>query len=467
MKKYFVLMIAMFLALNVVTLSAQAPAGADGPDSYTSGFQIQNLENTPGTLNITFYNKDGSEGGTVSEAIAANGANNYYPIAAVSDGFDGSAVISSDVSVVAIVNVFGNGGAFGGGAYDGFSAGGQTVNIPLVIKNVNNPGGFKINTYFNVQNAGSSEATVNVTYPGTACTDSDVIKVGASAMFDQAATACLPDGFVGSASVTSNVDVVASVIQYDNKSLLANNGFTSADESTNPVMPLVINNFVDTFTGIQIQNVGTTATDVTLTYTPSPGNPGATCTETLSINQGESANFGINYITDNCEAAGTAGFVGSAVVTANSASQNLVAIVNQVNLLGAGSNPGNGSAYAAFSPDSATNSVAMPVIVEDLSLGAAGNLFTGFNIYNAGASAVDVTCDYIGKVGGTDVSASTTINVPNGIAVNVTNTGPGGFDPGFVGSATCAGPAGSKLVAVVNQVGGAGDSIFTYEGFAK
>jgi hypothetical protein len=125
-----VLVLALMLALSVSTASAQ-----DGPTSYTSGFQIQNLD-TANTANvaINFYKKDGTIAATVNDSLSAGGSKTYYPLSAVSSGFDGSVVISSDRDVAAIVNVFGNGGAFGGGSYSGFDSGASTVNIPLVIK---------------------------------------------------------------------------------------------------------------------------------------------------------------------------------------------------------------------------------------------------------------------------------------------------------------------------------------------
>jgi hypothetical protein len=462
-KSYFVvaLVLSLVLALQASLVSAQ-----NGPTSYTSGFQIQNLSTENGTVTIKFYSKaDGSEVASVNDTITASGALNYFPIDAINSGFDGSVVIQSDVNVAAIVNVFGDGGTFGGGSYGGFSNGATTVNIPLLIKNLQGAGTL-INTYFYVQNAGTADATVSVSYGDGTCTDSATIKAGASAQFDQATDSCLPNSFVDAATITSNEPIVASVIQYDKDSLLANNGFAGGTAaSTTPVMPLIINNFVDTFTGIQIQNVGDVDTEVTLTYLPSPGNPGAECTETQTIPSRQSGNFGLGYITDNCEASGVTGFVGAAKVTANSESTGLVAIVNQVNLFGAGNNPGNASAYAAFAPENATNVLAMPVIVEDLSLGANGSLFTGFNIYNAGDAEVSVNCAYVGTANGSAVNSSVTITVPAGTANNIVNTGAGGLDNGFVGSATCTGPTGAKLVAVANQVGGAGDSLYTYEAF--
>ena len=122
--------------------------------------------------------------------------------------------------------------------------------------------------------------------------------------------------------MTSAEPVAAVVMQVDAQSLLAYNGFTTA--STKPVMPLVSSNFYKSGTGIQIQNTGGSDTNVTVSYKPSAGFPGAACTETKSIPAGQSATFGYPQLPAGCGTSGTGvsdpvngGFVGSASVTGN------------------------------------------------------------------------------------------------------------------------------------------------------
>ncbi len=448
MKKLFVsLAIVLLLAVGLTTSAMAQPSG------YTSGFQVQNLSSSDSTsITITFYNKsDGSQANQVSDTINASSSKTYFPIDAVSDGFDGSVVVQADQPVAAIANILGTGG-FGGGSYSGFTAGSTTVNIPLVFKNFAG-----INSFFNVQNAGSADASVNVSYPGTSCTASATVKPGAAATFDQAQDSCLQDNFVGAATITSDQPIVASSLQVDSDSILASNGFTDATTSTNPVMPLVVKGF-GTDTGIQIQNTGTADTEVTVSYTPTAGNPGQACTETKSITAGKSETFGLSYITDNCTTNSV--FVGSAAVTANSASQPLAAVVNQAAI----SPPGpNSSAYNAFDPAAATASVEIPLIISDVSLGGSDLLFTGFNVVNVGSAATDVSCTFANS---TATVPSTTLQ-PGGSLNNV-QTGNATLGAGYVGSATCT-ASGGTIVGVVNQLGSGptvgtkGDQIFTYE----
>jgi len=71
--------------------------------------------------------------------------------------------------------------------------------------------------------------------------------------------------------------------------MFAYTGFMAG--SPNPVMPLVNANNNGYVTGIQIQNIGTQPTDVTLSYTPSAA--GSACTETQTIPAGQSKTFAL------------------------------------------------------------------------------------------------------------------------------------------------------------------------------
>ena len=287
-------LILALLAALAIPFAAQAQV-----TSYTSGFQIQNLEPVGGTVasvSIKFVSQDPAVAPiTISDTVNPNSSKTYYPLTQVGDGFNGSVVVKSNVEIAAIANVLGSNpaghvGAYGA-SYDGFTGGGSKVNLPLVMKEA-----YGINTWFNVQNTSSTtDATVTIAYkPGT-CTETAVIKPGAAHTFDQKTNTCLPNLFVGAATIDAGTgQVVASVMQVTTPgqlkaNLLAYNGFTTA--STNPVMPLVVvgvssPNAIGT--GIQIQNTAASgSSDVTLTYYPGTGNPGASCTITQNIPAGK------------------------------------------------------------------------------------------------------------------------------------------------------------------------------------
>lgn len=445
--------------LTLLMVMALASLASAGPSVYSSSIQIQNLSDTEAAnINIAFYTASGTEI-TVSDTVAAGSSNTYFPLPSqVPAGFSGSAVISSSKPVAAIVNVVGDGFNFGA-SYGGFSAGASSVSLPLIMK-----GNSGFDTWFHVQNAGSDSVNVTVAFANTACTQTASIPRGAAAKFDQATNTCLPTRYVGAATVTATTaggQIVATAMQVGATTLFAYNGFAGGG-STNVVMPLVNANNAGYITGIQIQNVGSAATDVTLSYAPAAA--GAACTETKTIPANESRTFALYAFntgtdpqpgTNNC--AKGARFVGSASVTDNSASQSLVGVVNQLNLAAA-----KGSAYNAFNPAQATATAVAPLIMDRNS-----GFFTGMNVMNVGTSATTVTCRYVkssdGSVTLTDTSASLAPNT----AFNVLHNNLLGNR--WVGSVTCtANAAGGLLIGQVNELGaGAGDNLFTYEMFNK
>jgi hypothetical protein len=251
--------------------------------------------------------------------------------------------------------------------------------------------------------------------------------------------------------------------------LFAYNGFGAGSQL--PAMPLVNMNNFGYVTGIQIQNAGSSSTNVTVSYTPGapPLGSGTACVETRTIPAGQSISFGLYVFTTFTDpAAGslinetcTAGqqFVGAAKVTANTAGQDLVAIVNQLN-----AGDSKGSAYDGFDPATATDTVVFPLIM-DRNYG----YFTGFNVANAGTSSIaaaDLACVVtgVGSTGPVSQTFHPTTTIAAGGAWNLVNNGT--LADKFVGSATCTGPTGSQLLGIVNELrftAGA-DTSLTYEG---
>jgi hypothetical protein len=422
----------------VLSLVAVMTGSAAAVSTYTAGFQVQNLTSSTATIVVSYYNRDGSKNvSDVSTTVPANGSKTFYPIAANS-GFDGSVVVSSDQKVAAIVNVLGDGGK-SAASYDGSSAGGTTVLLPLLMYA---NGGY--NTWYNVQNAGSSDATVNVTY-SDGKTASATIKSGAAAKFDQT-TEGHAAKWVGSATLTSNQPVVAAVMEVGTSILFAYSGFSGG--ATSPVMPLINANNSGYQTGAQLQNAGSAATTVTVSYKASTGTD---CTETQTIPAGQSKTFALYAFAGVAQTGMTttctkAKFIGSAKVTANSASQPLVAIVNQL-----GST--QGEAYGSFDSAAATGTVVMPLIMDRNS-----GYFTGFSVVNVGPSATSVNCTFTSS----SVTASTASLAPDAAFVHLQN---GVIANGYVGSATCTAGSGGKIIGVVNELGSTAgaDQLLVYE----
>jgi hypothetical protein len=433
MKKslFVVLLLLAILALGISSAGAQA-------FTYTSGFQVQNLASSQATLVITFVNQDGSTEATLTaQTIPANGSQTYFPLSAVPDGFNGSVVISSDEPVAAITNVVGDNFS-AAAAYEAVSEGSTTVLLPLLMQN--NSG---FSTWFNVQNTGSAAASVNVAYSDGSSAGPVTIQPGASQTFIQTAETHTQAVFSG--VITSDQPVAASVIEESSAVMFAYSGFNAG--STDPVMPLINANNSGYITGIQIQNAGASATDVTVSYTPSLA--GTACTETQTVPANSSATFALfafaNGANSTCAAGAT--FVGSAQVTGNSTSQELVAITNQLlpNV--------NGEAYSGFDPAAATDTSVMPLIMDRNS-----GYFTGFNVQNVGSSSTDVTCTFSGGV-------SYTVNATLAAGAATTALQNGQIADGYVGSGTCT-STGEPILAIVNELGpsGTADQLLVYNG---
>jgi hypothetical protein len=414
-------------------LFAAGPASA-GAFSYTSGFQVQNLEGVEANVTIIYYNQDGSMAADVDDTIPANGSVTYFPIEP-GTGFNGSVVISSSTQVAAVSNILGDSGA-AAASYVGSASGNTTVLLPLLMKN-NGP----FSTWFNVQNTGSSDATVNVSYSDGTTAGPVTIKPGASATFDQLTETHTSAVFSG--EITSDQPVAAAVIEESSDVMFAYSGFTGG--STDPVMPLINAQNSGYITGIQIQNAGSTDSTVTVSYNPSL--VGTACEETQTIPDGESKTFALAAFSNGSfsDCVGGATFVGSAQVTANSAGVELVAIVNQLK-------PGvNGEAYGGFDPSAATGTAVLPLIMDRNS-----GYYTGFNVMNVGGASTTVNCTFTGT--------SYTVSDTLGSGEALTDLQNNKIASGYVGSATCT--SGGSIVAVVNELGpsSTSDQLLVYEG---
>lgn len=452
MRRLLPLTIAVLIALVLSVGIAGAQAY-----TYTSGFQVQNLSSSTANITITFYPQGTGATTPVNDTIAGDSSKTYFPLTSVSDGFNGSVVISSDKDIRAIVNILGSGPANVGASYTGFSAGDSPVNLPLIMRN--NSG---YDTTFNVQNAGTGDATVNVNYypivGNSGVTDSATIGEGRAVTFDQDAKTALGSLFVGSAVVTSDKPVVVSVSEVNAttmQSLLAYGGFTGSG-STTVRLPLIMSANSGFATGVQVQNVGASATDVTLSFGPNIAGTFSPTDETVTgVASGASANF-LQLVGSGQWTGST--YVGSATVTCSS---SCVALVNQLGPQSGSVLPG--SSYEGFDPASATAKVVAPLIMS-----ANSNYHTGIQVMNVGSAAANITVTYGPNTAG---SWTPTAETQTGIAVGASASflqiaGSGQWTgTRYVGSAVIT--SSQDIVAIVNElrIPATGDDLFTYTGF--
>jgi hypothetical protein len=417
--------------------------------TWTSGFQVQNLGGSAANIVIKYYNQDGTQPiADVSDSVAAMGSKTYFPIH-TADGFNGSVVVEGDQPIVAIANTLGNSPQYAAST-ESFAAGANTIGLPLIMRNNN---GYY--TWFNVQNADSSDVSVSVEYvpgdAGSAHTEGPVtIKPGASHTFDQHDMTALGTTFVGSAVVTSNGPVVATVMQVGEtyKNMMGYNGFTGG--STEVSLPLVMANNSGFFSGIQVQNVGTAATEVTISYGSNLAGTFAPADDSATLGANESQTF--------LQAGGqwTETYVGSATITTDG--QPVVAIVNQV-LLGTTS---LGTAYNGFNPTGATSKVSAPLIMANNS-----GYYTGVQVMNVGAASTDITVTYGPNLAGSYAPPPETKTLASGDSYTSIQNAGAWTGNTYVGSLSVEASGGGSIVLIANQIWPAapGDQFMTYSGF--
>ncbi len=514
MKKLATLVAVFALALALAPIAVFAQDQQDTVQQ--SGIQIQNLSTETANVSVRFVPGAGSSASTVTQNITVpgSGSRTLISFGAAGDpntflapaGFNGSVVLESDQPILALTNLTNSAFSITEG-YPGFRQGANRVLVPLVLRN-NPVAGGNASTAITVQNTGTTAINGTVTYfPGSAGASGQndtftSLAAGQSITFKQFAKTSLGDLFVGSAVVEANGPVAVAVTQEGANQLTSYAAFTGGAPTI--ALPLVVsgNTANNNFTGLQVQNAGTQPTDITFSFTKNQattadfgrepcGTNGVMTNRTVSVAPGAS----FTLLTFGASAGDVPGpgqgldgqffnclYVGGATVTSSNG-QPLVAIVNQASLAGTRSV----SAYEGFTLTEATNDTRAPLV----SSGNAG-FFTGVQVQNTATSGTtNFTITYspntatgsnaCGGAGG--AMTPRTFPLAAGAAVTLLQLGIGGsFDPNnpaldpqfgngciYVGSATVTGPAGSTLVAIINQANigpfARLDSLTTYNGF--
>ena len=362
-----------------------------------------------------------------------------------------------------------SGGTMNYASYIGTSSGNPSVYLPLLMKN-----NYGYNTYFYVQNTSSGYIDVDITYSdGTTNTSIRGLASSASVKIDNRLESHSTLSFSAELSVVGDGEITAAVVEYSSgdqgDQLYAYGGFPDGSEM--PIFPMINENNYGYWTSANIQNIGDVSTTVTVTYLPTEA--GSTCTETQTIPAGAKRDFATyafawdpsmyRYsVTSTCSRYQK--FVGTAVVTSNSANQPLVGIVNQINT---DDDPNKGAALMSLNPESGSGTVVFPNVQQWV---GSQQWWTSWNIINVSGGPIlagDIVCTVSGS------GTSRVFTNPTSLA-----NGEGwlkqfyrSFTPlpnGFVGGAVCTTTSGKNIVGSANILAAnAGieiDSLAVFEG---
>lgn len=239
---------------------------------FTSEVVLQNTGTVAADVSIDFYSQKSGllSAGPITATIPAHSSRIFAmkDLADVPSGnIDGllSAVVTSSEKLAGVANIW-TAYAFGEFSdYNAVSTGGEVVYAPALYKNY-----YNFVSSLTVQNLGSADADVLITY-SNGVTETKTLLPFQGFEYYQPNNPDLPSGNtdgVFSAKVESlNAQPIVVLVNVEDKGkgLLASyNGPSNATASVG--CPVVLKEFYGWFSAETVQNVGTEATDVTITY---------------------------------------------------------------------------------------------------------------------------------------------------------------------------------------------------------
>lgn len=427
--------------LIVLVLAGMGAAVASAQFTSVTSFQVQNLSSDTATVKIVFYDENGNsvDAAEVDDTIPGNssvlytqGNNEDLP-----QGFNGSVVVSSDqpVAAIGVQEARNSSNQVYQGTYSGFSAdqAGDMFYVPTVMKTF-----YGYTTEISVQNAGTANVDVTISYDGGHTDSLTGLKPGQVHRFDNAATPGMPSGYIGSGIISASGGQVVAVVNQNNVAALQQQtyeGFSTVAAGTPLYAPVLMRGFYGFDTSVQVQNVGGGTTSVTIHYSN-----GASDTQSLAAGGGY-------LFTQGNETDLPTNWIGSAYIT--STAEDIVAVVNQQN-----TGTGKAASYNAFAV-SAAKYVGPNVMKK----------FYGFStsVQVQNVSATSTTCTATFSNGTSQTSPS----LAQYGTYLFTQGNNSDLPDGWIGSVelTCG---GESFVAIVNQDGpaGSGDNAMAYNAIA-
>lgn len=197
----------MYTPFTAGSTTAYAPVIMKAYYGNNTALTVQNLSASSTVVTVTYGTglaRSNTLGGNASWVLYTPGD------AGLANGLLTSAKIqSSGAAIVALVNESNN--YQRAASYTGFASGTSTVRAPIVLKRY-----YGYNTSVTCQNIGSSTTNVTITYSNGASGTANNVVANGTALFYQPSVAGLPNGFNGSATITSSGSVpVVCVVNED------------------------------------------------------------------------------------------------------------------------------------------------------------------------------------------------------------------------------------------------------------
>ncbi len=382
----FILIIVLLIVVGVVAAQSSNLPGA----GWKSGQQVQNVGSATASVNFTAYDMSGSSFPCgAARTVSAGGSTTYLTDidCSVQAGFIGSAVVSADQPIAAIVNVNNKGTGAASGQYNGTDGADVSTSISFPLVKNNHSGR---TTTFYIQNASTAANNISVQF---AMRDGGTYNKSYNGVPANAMVVVIPSdagvpsgqGQVGSLTVTGSQPLAGTSLEHQNSAAVAENlqaskAFTPSDYDNTVNCPLVRNDHTSKAqtTGVQVQNVSASTQTITINYSTGQSN-------SASVAAGASHTF---YTPDDLPA----NTLASATVSSGG---DIVAVVNDKGL--DTSNPQRVTTYACFSDANASGTINIPLAKENR-----GGNQTGIQVQNAGGAGMTCEATYTNS-GGTVV----------------------------------------------------------------
>jgi hypothetical protein len=447
-----------------ILLAAVPAASAVGPTgTWGTGIACVNLSAVAASVTLTFYSENNATAVLTyvdPTPIPAGGSRNYYTPSnnppGLPNAFTGSAVVTSDQQIGCNVNTQTTGLGTAGDPIrvdtsKGVAAGGTPVFAPQVMKTF---GGWS--SYISIQNTSAAAALVTVTYKdrfGADVAGNEQFNIPANTnhVFSQETSTILPGNFLGAAMISSTAPLAGVVAMYNAGTSNLDAQFLTYNTVSNGankiLVPRIVRNYYGYNGGVSIQNVGSAATSVAITFTFAGtsyvyNNPSLAAGAALSLYAPNITQLvAVDSLPVNQR-------FGNAVIQAG-AGGLLVAIVNEDNR-GVGSTSveqvGQGAAYNAIPDGAQTNTVSFAQITKN-----AGGVYSGgFNVTNT--TAIATTCNI--TFSSVPAANQTNVSLPANGSISRYAPNVAGLPASFNGSVSVA--CGQPIVGISNLAAASG-----------